>query len=159
MRNTTDAIRERIRDVHQGLDLGFSDYYEGENVRNRTLTNKLSRIEEAHEILGVEEGMNFSLFQALGDKHPSPEIYALDFPSDLRASLYLVLGGYYRPAILSLRNWLEMRLLGIYFGCIDLNRKNYRNWKLGRFEAPFGRTLIGRLFALAEFPKWTGVST
>jgi len=43
--------------------------------------------------------MNFSLFQALGEKHPSPQIYISDFPSDLRASLYLLLGGYYRGFI------------------------------------------------------------
>ncbi len=82
--------------------------------------------------------MNFSLFQALGPEHPSPQIYILDFPSDLRAAFYLMLGGYYRPAILSLRNWLEMRLLGIYFGRVEHNRKNYHDWKQGKFMAPFG---------------------
>ena len=97
--------------------------------------------------------MNFSLFQALGPKHPSPQIYILDFPSDLRAAFYLMLGGYYRPAILSLRNWLEMRLLGIYFGRVEHNRKNYRDWKQGKFMAPFGKSLIGRLFARADFRR------
>jgi hypothetical protein len=104
-------------------------------------------------VMQVEEAINFSLLQALGHEHPSPQIYALDFPSDLRASFYLLLGGYYRQAILCLRNWLEMRLLGICFGLVEQDHSKYEDWKLGKFEAPFGKRLIGRLFARAEFQK------
>lgn len=144
-------IQERIRDVREGIDLGFSDYYRDQNVRDRTLTKHLKAMEEAVGVLHVEEGINFSLFQRLGAEHPSPNIYALDFPSDLRAAFYLLLGGYYRPAVLSLRNWLEMRLLGVYFGRVEPDRTKYREWKLGNLEAPFGRMLIRRLFARADF--------
>lgn len=144
---------KRIRSIHEGLDLGFSDYYKGQNVRDRTLLNRLKALEEAEAVLGVEEAMNFSLFQALGSEHPSPNIYILDFPSDLRASFYLVLGGYYRQAILCLRNWLEMRLLGIYFGCVEHDPAKYRDWKSGTLQPPFGRRLIRCLFARADFRR------
>lgn len=77
----------------------------------------------------------------------------MDFPSDLRASFYLLLGGYYRQAILCLRNWLEMRLLGIYFGLAERDKSKYSDWKLGKFEAPFGKRLIKRLFSIAKFQK------
>jgi hypothetical protein len=77
----TSTVRKRIRDVHKGLDLGFSDYYEGENVRDLTLSNHLNGIEDAERVLVVDEAMNFSLWQALGPEHPSPNIYVLDLPS------------------------------------------------------------------------------
>ncbi len=48
-----------------------------------------------------EEAMNFSIFNKRGEKFPTAEIYAIDFRSDYKASVYLLLGGYYRQAVLS----------------------------------------------------------
>lgn len=150
-------MQDRIEKICFALDLGFSDYYPQENVREITISGKLEAVERAVAMMRIEEAINFSLFERFGAKHPSSQIYALDFPSDLRASLYLLLGGYYRQAILCLRNWLEMRLVGIYFGFIQTDRSEYKDWKLGKLgqqEAPYGRKrLIGRLFARAEF-QW-----
>jgi hypothetical protein len=36
----------------------------------------------AIELLTLEEAINYSLFQSFGSRHPSGEIYILDFPSD-----------------------------------------------------------------------------
>jgi hypothetical protein len=144
-------IQERIEKIHFALDLGFSDYFTGENVREATILDKLEAVEEAVTVMQVEEAINFSLLQALGHRHPSPQIYALDFPSDLRASFYLLLGGYYRQAILCLRNWLEMRILGVYFGLVEQDHSKYEDWKLGKFKAPFWKQLISLLFERAEF--------
>jgi hypothetical protein len=150
----TASVLDRIRGIHEGLDLGFSDYLRDQNVRDATLQEKLDAIDEAVEVLSAEEGINFALFQALGEKRPSPQVYILDFPSDLRASFYLLLGGYYRPAIASLRNLLEMRLIGVYFGLVDPCK--FQDWKKGvlsKQESPFGTKLIGRLFQRAEFQR------
>jgi hypothetical protein len=152
MRKTEQAAR-RIQIIHEGLDLGFSDYYRDQNVRDRTIAKHLKLMEKAMAAFHLEEAINFSLFQTRGDEEPSANIYILDFPSDLRAAFYLLLGGYYRPALFTLRNWMEMRLLGIYFGRVEPNHKKYREWKLGDFEAPFGKGLIARLFARAEFQR------
>ena len=150
-------MQDRVERIHFALDLGFSDYYPRENVREITITNRLDAVERAVEMTRIEEAISFSLLERLGPEHPSPQIYALDFPSDLRASLYLLLGGYYRQAILCLRNWLEMRLLGVHFGFVETDFSKYEHWKLGKLaaeEAPFGRKrLIGRLFARAEFQR------
>ena len=135
------------------LDLGFSDFFEGENVRQLTLQKKLDIMEQAVNFVIIEEAINFSVFSSQGSNHPTAEIYAIDFPSDLRASIYLLLGGYYRQAILCLRNWLEIRLTGIYYGFINQNRTEYEEWKSGKREGPFGRNLIGKLFSRAEFQK------
>lgn len=143
----------RVLNLHESLDLGFSDYYQGQNVRDRTIAHHLTAIEKAVTAFQLEEAINFSLFQTLGEEAPSANIYIWDFPSDLRAAFYLLLGGYYRPALFTLRNWMEMRLLGIYFGLVEADRKKYKAWKLGNCEAPFGKWLIGRLFARAEFQR------
>ena len=143
--------RKTIKDILFALDIGFSDIYKDENVRQLTLENETSILRRAVIILRLEEGMNLSLFELLGAKHPTAEIYAIDFPSDLRASIYLLLGGYYRQAIFCIRNWLEIRLTGIYYGYIDRNQQHYKEWKTGAIEGPFGGKLIRRLFSRAEF--------
>ena len=119
---------QRIEKVINRLDLGWSDFHFSktkragkvivlsENVRARTLQVKLSKLELATNVLDIDESINYSIFDKKGAKHLSAQIYAVDFPSDLRASLYLLLGGYYRQSILCLRNWLEMRLTGVFFG-------------------------------------------
>jgi hypothetical protein len=145
--------RERIGNVMFSLDLGFSDFFKDENVRQLTLQKKLGIIEQAVELIGLEESMNFSVFSSKGSKHPTAETYAIDFPSDLRASTYLLLGGYYRQAILSLRNWLEIRLTGVYFALVSREPSEYEDWKKGKRRAPIGQALIRSLFSRAEFHK------
>ena len=151
MSHDTEAKRKLIEEIHGSIDLGFSDYYEDQNVREQTLDAHATDLHRAVELLTLEEAINYSLFQSFGTRHPSAEIYILDFPSDLRAAFYLLLGGYYRPAILSLRNWFEMRLLGIYFGCIETDPQKYQQWKLDAFQTPIGKRLIGHLFGKTEF--------
>jgi hypothetical protein len=143
-------------DIINALDLDWSDGCagRGENVRTDTIAGHELSLKRAIEMLHAEETINFSLLNALGSKHPSPQVYALDFPSDLRASFYALLGGYYKQAILCLRNWLEMRLLGIYFGRVDDSK--YADWKQGvvaKDDALFGTTVIKKLFRRAEFHK------
>lgn len=147
------SVQERIEGILNCLDIGFSDLFEGENVRQLTLQKKLDILERAVNIMTIEEAMNFSVFSSRGANHPTAEIYAIDFPSDLRASIYLMLGGYYRQAILCLRNWLEIRLTGIYYGSVLKDQKQYNSWKKGTIKGPFGRDLIRKLFSRSEFEK------
>ena len=149
-------MQQRIEKIRDALGLGFSDYFESENVRETTLLDRLDDVERAVEMMLVEEFIIHSLLRAFGHKHPSVHIYAVDFPSDLRASFYLLLGGYYRQAILCLRNWLEMRLVGIYFGLVEQDPSKYQDWilgKTGKEERLFGTGLIAKVFARAEFHK------
>ncbi len=157
MRTEPGATTAHVsNDIFDSLDLGFSDGYatKGQNVRMDTIANHEEDLKSAIALMHTEEAINFSLWNAFGPDHPSPQIYALDFPSDLRASLYVLLGGYYRQAILCLRNWLEMRLLGIYFGRVDDSR--YADWKaggIGKDDGLFGTGLVKGVFARAEFHK------
>jgi len=143
--------QERIEKIVFSLDLGFSDSFKDENVRQLTLQEKLDTIEQAVELMHLEESMNFSVFLSKGSKHPTAKIYAIDFPSSLRASAYLLLGGYYRQAILTLRNWLEIRLVGLYFALAKQEPSKYENWKRGEWRAPAGSDLIRRLSKFGEF--------
>ena len=142
---------DRVEKIIYALDLGFSDFFKDENVRDNTLQQKLEVIEQSVEIMKLEEAMNFSIFTTLGENHPTAEVYTIDFPSSLRASLYVLLGGYYRQAIMCLRSWMEIRLTGIYYSFQTSNQ--YNDWKNGREEGPFGKILIDRLFGRAEFHK------
>jgi len=67
--------RERIERILFSLDLGFSDFYKDENVRQLTLQEKLDKIEQCVELKTIEEYMNFSVFSTKGAKHPTAEIY------------------------------------------------------------------------------------
>ena len=145
--------KKRISSIMKTLDLGFSDIYEDQNVRQLTLKGKLKTMEKAVELVTLEEAMNFSIFTSKGSDHPTAQIYSLDFPSALRASIYLLLGGYYRQAILCLRDRLEIRLTGIYFGFVDQDRAQYEDWKNGK-KSPIGKKLITLLFGRAEFHKF-----
>ena len=44
-----------------------------------------------------------------------------------------------------------MRLLGIYFACIETDPQKYQKWKLDAFQAPIGRRLVGQLLTKQEF--------
>lgn len=149
-------LSERIAKIKSSLDLGFSDFFEGENVRDLTLSEKLDTLEQAVALMSFEESMNFSIFNKKGSEHPTAEIYAIDFPSDFRASIYLLLGGYYRQAILCLRNWLEIRLTGIYFGFTNPDETHYEEWKQGNERAPITKGLVRKLFSRAEFHRVSG---
>jgi len=141
------------KEIREVLDLGYSDFYVDDNVRDETLSRHCSELATTIACLSAEEAINYSLLMKLGRDHPSPQLYALDFPSDFRAALYVLLGGYYKQAMLCLRTWLEMRLTGIYFGVVDTDRGKYESWKNGHEEAPHGSGLITRLFSRAEFQK------
>ncbi len=146
----------RVTEVVWALDLGFSDLYDGENVRQLTLEGKLETIEAAVGMMVAETAVNFSLFTSQGAGHPSADLYAADFPSALRASIYVLLGGYYRQAIACLREWFEIRLSGLYYGVVETDTAKYSAWKNGA-EGPIGRALIRKLFARAEFQKVEGL--
>jgi hypothetical protein len=148
------SIKHRIDRIWSSLDLGYSDAFPspGENVRKDTLRRKLVSMEKAVRIIDLAEAVDFSLWNNLSEHHPSAEIYALDFPSPLRASAYLLLGGYYRQANSLLRDWFDMRLLGIYFGLVDRNPRDYQDWKNGA-DARIGKRLIGALLSLVEFRR------
>jgi len=120
-------MQDRIERTHFSRALRFSEYYPRENVREITITQRLDAVERAVEMTRIEEAISCSLLERLDPEHPSPQICALDFPSNLRAPLYLLVGGYYRQAILYLLNWLEMRSLGMHSGFVETEFSKYNH--------------------------------
>ena len=145
--------QNRIEEILYSSDIGFSDTYKDENVRDLTFQGKIDILEHAVEIMNLEEAMNSSVSQSQGTNIPTAEIYAIDFPSDLKASIYILLGGYYKQAILCLRNWLEMRLTGIYYNFINKNKQEYEKWKKGDEWTLTGCRLIRKLFGHIQFEQ------
>jgi len=139
--------------IYNGLDLGFSDCSPGDNVRDNTIREHGPGLLRAVAVLHADEAVSYSIFSRYGDHHSAAEIYALDFPSDLRAALYVLLGGYYKQALTCLRSWFEMRLLRVYFGAVEQDQSRYADWKAGNREVPFGRSLIRRLFGEVEYRR------
>jgi hypothetical protein len=50
-----------IEEIHGSIDLGFSDYYEDQNVRDRTLDAHALELHHAVELLTLKEAINYSL--------------------------------------------------------------------------------------------------
>jgi hypothetical protein len=62
--------KERIGKIVNSFDLGFSDFYKDENVRQLTLQGKLDKLEQATELMTIEEYMNFSIFNKKRSQAP-----------------------------------------------------------------------------------------
>lgn len=99
------------------------------------------------------EAIDYSIFDKKEESHPTSVIYVYNFPSDLRASCYLLLGGYYRQSIASLRSWLEMYMIGMYYGVTHPNPKEFSEWMQGNKNIFFGTYLIKRIFENSKFRK------
>jgi hypothetical protein len=71
------------------------------------------------------------LFECLADErddleHPVYELYTLEAELDLGASILLAFGGYYKQAAISLRSFLELAFLSMYYAD---HRQEYDRWK------------------------------
>lgn len=67
---------------------------------------------------------------------------ALEAQVDLEASVYLALSGFVKQALQVLRSWLELSLLGLWFG---YNEKEFEKWMYRLPGAPFAaRGSFGR---------------
>lgn len=113
-----------------------------ESVRSNTFDKKKEILPEIERIINEDSEMNFKLFEKFGLQHPVFQLW-LESETDIKASIYLCFGGYYRQAIAILRNWLELTLLAIYF---STHSQEYEEWKKGIKKAPIGNTLIRKVF-------------
>lgn len=133
------------------FDLGFSDMYVDESVRFDTFRNKKKQLFEVRNLIEVDSILNHAVFAKLGAEHPSSQLW-LESETDLKASIYLVLGGYYRQAVATLRNWLEITLTGIYFNQYYKGpNSRYNQWKAGVRQSPKWPHLLDSLFRRAGF--------
>lgn len=113
-----------------------------ESARSETIRNKSEVFSEIDKIIEKDSELNFILFEKFGPEHPISQLW-LESETDLKASIYLAFGGYYRQAIAILRNWLELTLLAIYY---SNHWKEYKLWKQKEYQAPIGKSLIKKVF-------------
>lgn len=143
--------RERIRALVFSFDLPFSDMLPNESVRSITVKNRFEELEQIRKIKNGDSIVNFALFMKLGQEHPSARLW-LETETDLSSSIYLILGGYYRQALMCLRNWLELTLTGIYYNNYWKGETSrYNQWKSGQRQSPTWKNLLEALFSRREF--------
>ncbi len=143
--------RKDFEEIYYAFDLGFSDGYKAESVRYYTLKNELEKLKVVKSIIHADSIVNFHLFNKLGSKHPSSELW-LETNTDLHASIYLVLGGYYRQGLMCLRSWFEITLDGIYYSRnFRYKGSKYEQWKKGERRSPSWKGLLESLFSRDEF--------
>jgi hypothetical protein len=136
----------KVDELFGVFDLGFSDAFTQDSVRNQTFKHKLDGLTDAMKVINGDSILNYALFIELGDSHPTPRLW-LECETDLRGSIYLALGGYYRQALICLRTWLELTLIGIYYNCHYTGENSrFEKWKRGQRRSPGWRQLLGALF-------------
>jgi len=146
-----DEKEEKLKALVFSFDLGFSDMYQNESVRSITIENKFEELEHIRKIKEGDSIVNFVLFMKLGEKHPSAQIW-LETETDLSSSIYLMLGGYYRQALMCLRTWLELTLIGIYYNkYYKEGTSRYNQWKTNQRQSPTWKNLLDSLFTRPEF--------
>jgi len=147
----SDKSNEHLEALVFSFDLGFSDIYPNESVRSITFENKSEELEHIRRIKNADSIVNFVLFAKLGGEHPSAQMW-LETETDLSASIYLMLGGYYRQALICLRTWLELALIGIYYSKYYKGETSrYNQWKSNQRRSPAWKNLLDSLFTRPEF--------
>lgn len=143
-------MNEKIDDLRLLFDLGPSDGYKN-SVRIQTFQNQQSTLLEIANLVRLDYILTESLFHQLPWGHPSGEL-STESETDFKASIYLVLGGYYRQAIVAMRGWLEITLTGIYYNrnynSLD---SQYDRFKQGCEPSPGWKSLLNNLFKRNNF--------
>lgn len=108
------------------FDWDWSDY-----ARVQTHGNRPGQTCKAASISNGCNALRFTLFECLADQtgdleHPVYELYTLEAELDLGASILLAFGGYYKQAGISLRSFLELAFLSMYYAD---HRLEYDTWK------------------------------
>jgi len=130
---------------YQNWSFNFDFYWSdesSESARFDTFKNKKEFFPEIEKIIDEDSEVNFRLFEKLGAQHPISQLW-LESETDIKASVYLCFGGYYRQAIVILRSWLELTLMAIYFSKYP---QKYKKWKRGIEKSPGGNNLISKVF-------------
>lgn len=131
------------------FDLGFSDIYPDESVRFMTFRRKMKELGLFKKIINADSIINS--FLSFDTQHPQAQLW-LESQTDLMASLYLILGGYYRQGFICVRTWFEITLLGIYYSkYYKGNNSRYDQWKRGVRRSPNWKNLLKSLFSRPEF--------
>lgn len=141
-----EEVNKQIENLKLLFDLGFSDEWPSTSVRAHTFQNKKDKLLDVQRLVWVDSILNYALFYTLPYGHPASELW-IESETDIKAAIYLVLGGYYRQAVATLRNWLELTLVGIYYNQrYQLSTSDYNLWKQGAKRSPHWPCLLEDLF-------------
>lgn len=149
--------RPKVDELFGAFDLGFSDTFAEDSVRQQTFRSKLDGLIDTRKVIDGNSIVNYALFVELGDDHPTPRLW-LECETDLHGSIYLTLGGYYRQALICLRTWLELTLTGIYYNRYYRGKNSrFEQWKRGRRQSPRWSQLLISLFGRQSLKRANNV--
>ncbi len=151
--NRKKSCLKIIDELANAFDLDFSDQFTEDSVRSKTFKHRVNDLTYVKKVVECTCYIDYALFVELGIKHPTPYI-AFESETDLHGSIYLALGGYYRQALICLRAWLELTIVGIYYGRnYEVNDSEFEKWKRGDKQSPSWSKLLNLLSAELSFKK------
>jgi len=118
------------------FDFYFSDVSESDGARQHALKDCPMETQKLIDVLSAETLVHYALWVELPKGHPTGELW-LETNTDIRASIYLAYGGYFRQALAVLRSWFEISVLGVFFGAhYGQPTGRYEQWKRGARNSP-----------------------
>ncbi len=105
-------------------------------ARRFALENRPKETEVLMDVIDADALIHYPLWQELPKNHPVGELW-LETETDLKATIYLAYGGFFRQALTVLRSWFEIAIHGVYFSDHwGQPTEKYEQWRKGGRNAP-----------------------
>lgn len=133
-------------DPFMTFDWYFTDVSE-DAARYRALTEKSTETSILMDLIHIESIIHFALWHELPQNHPIAELW-LETETDLKSTIYLAYGGFFRQAFTILRSWFEISVHGVFFSS-HYNQPDgrYEQWRRGERNAPANMQDLAESFA------------
>jgi hypothetical protein len=129
------------------FDWYFTDTSQRDSARYHALRDKPAETNVLMQLKEADSIVHFALGSELPDNHPVAELW-LETQTDLRATIYLAYGGFFRQALAVLRSWFEIALLGVYFSDhYGQYNEKYEQWRRDERNAPANISDLARALA------------
>ena len=117
------------------FDWNFSDA-SNDASRRFALINRPKETSVLMDLIDADSLIHYSLWAELPKNHPVGELW-LETETDLKATIYLAYGGFFRQALTILRSWFEIAVHGVYFSDHwGQSTEKYEQWRKGARNAP-----------------------
>ncbi len=105
-------------------------------ARRFALIHRPKETEVLMDLIDVDALIHFPIWDVLPKEHPVGELW-LETETDLKATIYLAYGGFFRQALTVLRSWFEIAVHGVYFSDHwGQPTERYEEWRKGERNAP-----------------------
>ncbi len=128
------------------FDWLFSDA-SNDAARRFALLRRPRETEVLMDLVEVDSLIHYPLWKELPENHPVGELW-LETETDLKGTIYLAYGGFFRQALTVLRAWFEIAVHGVYFSNHwGQPTEMYEKWRNGARNAPANVRDLARALA------------